>query len=291
MDVKNLIMAIIGIVIAGLMIGAALLPAVDSATKTNMDVEQNTTMYYSALKDYGEELVITPTGEGLVIDGESYATARITSDNYFISYFPHSTWFECNFYSLEYGKLSGVDLVTLHKNGTITVTIDETNYTTTIIPKFTFVTDKDGDWGEFRNTTLSVTYGQKTYACHIKGISSSEVPYDVFWSGEFINGVAISASAHTFSNDDSSIIAPIDDFSIVDENITRENGHYDMHSSVKFTLGTSTYQDDFGYVFAPIEYKVETQEQSIVNSIFALIPLIASAGLVMAGIYVFISRK
>lgn len=288
MDVKNLIMAVIGIAIAGLMIGAALLPAVDSATKTNMDVEQNTTIYFSALKDYGGEVEITPTGPALVINGVENPKGFIASSNYYLEYFAHSTWFDFKLYSKELGYISKVDSAVIHENGTVSITVDGVTQTTTTAPDWVFIPNPNGDWGNFRNTNLKVTYDQVVYSTHVTYFGDNSTD-GVLWSAKILNGVYLDIKAITF-NTDPATNAPIN-LEIEDKKRTMNNGYYSMTSSAVLKWDDKKIQDNFAIVFAPIEYKVETQEQGLINGIFSIIPLVAIAGLIVSAVYIFISRK
>lgn len=290
MDVKNLIMAVIGIAIAGLMIGAALLPAVDSATKTNMDVEQNTTMYFSALKDYGGEVVITPTGQGLEINGVLYQKGFIASSEYFIQFFAHSTWYQCDLFSIELSKISSIDLITIHENGTITVVADEVEHSTTTAPEYVFIPNVNGDWGNYRATKYYATYGQTIYSMYNSIFTNGDVSNNVLWFAKMKDGKYYDSKAYLL-NSESNTYAPTD-LTIADRtDIAYNKGNYYTGTAVSLTWNDIQLVDAYDFVFAPVEYKVETQEQGLINGIFSIIPLVAIAGLVVSAVYIFISRK
>ena len=285
-NITNLIAsAIIGI----LVISCVMIPIIDAGTKTNMDVSQNSTIYFNALKDFDGEVIVEPTGPALIVNGEAYTVGFVASSNYYVSYYSHTSWYDCVVYSVELGKVTGVDLMTIHEDGTITIVADDEELTTTVAPDYVFIPDVDGKWGSYRNANFNVTAGQVVYYQSVTNFGTTEAPEDVLWFAKMKNGKFYDLESYYLDSLENSFSET--DMAITDKNVTIENMNYRIHSSIGGTWNGLTKNDSYAHVFAPILYYEETQEQSIINSMFALIPLIASAGLVMVGIYIFISRK
>lgn len=289
MEVKNLAIAIIGISIAWIMIGGALVPAVDSAIKTNMDVEQNPTYFFSAFKDYGGDVELTPTNSALIINGVENTTGFVVSSNYALEYSSGTNSYSFKMFSLEFGIKEGITGAYIHEDGTVTINIGDESYTTTEAPEFVFISDPNGTWGDFRNSSFHVSYGNTVYVTHTGNFNFGGVATNVYYSAKIERGIYTDVNAHILDTDTSEYVPA--DISISDEEIVEYSGNYGMHSSVMLNYNGESYKDLYAFVFAPIDYRVENEQQGIINSIFATIPLIVIAGLVMTGVYVFISRK
>lgn len=280
MKVRDISTMMISAVVSIIVIVAVMVPLIDAGTKTNMDVEQNTTMYFSALKDYGGEVVITPANEGLEINGVHYGNGFIASSEYIIQFFPHSNWYQCDLYSIELGKISSIDLITIHEDGTITVIAEEVEYSTTTNPEYVFIPNINGDWGNYRATHYYATYGQIVYSMSSSTFTEGETSNSVLWFSKMKDGKYYDVGAYLLDSE-SNTYTPTD-ISIVDRtDLTYNKGNYYSGTAVSVTWDDITIIDAYDMVFAPVEYKVETQDQGLINGLLAMLPIFTVIGLVI----------
>lgn len=284
MKVRDVSTMIISAVVSIIVIVTVMVPLIDAGTKTNMDVEQNTTMYFSALKDYGGEVVITPTGPGLEIDGVLYEKGFIASSEYIIQFFQHSSWYQCDMYSVELGKISSIDLITIHEDGTVTVLSDEVEYSTTTAPEYVFIPNINGDWGNYRATHYYSTYGQTVYSMAMSVFTDGEESNNVLWFSKMKDGKYYDLNAYLLDSE-SNTFTPTD-IAVKDRtDMTYNKGNYYTGTAVTVTWNDISFIDAYDFVFAPVEYKVETQDQGLINGLLWMLPIFTVIGMIIGILY------
>ena len=289
MDVKNLVMAVVGMVLAAVMIGGALLPAVSSAVDENTTKFNNPTVEYMMLEDgesYTASIVVTDGVFSVTINGESYTNTVF--DILHISDTSQITFNAgANIKPIVVALIDGVptrvaecDSVTVNAmDGNIDITVVKANETTTYSTTYEWLvhSDKDGDYGVIRSAngrTLYFNNVNQLYWSKIESVTGG-INYYTLQNGEImVNGESLTNVEYSGNT--------------VLDNVT----------SVLMSSGNSgfSYQEDgnskvISWIIAPIEIIGHNDEFVPVLAMFNVLPLIAIAGLVMAGIYVFISRK
>lgn len=278
---NKLIGLVIGAAIAIIVSASVLMPIINDASYEISDKENNTTMYFSALKDYGGEVIITPTGPGLEIDGILYPKGFIASSEYIIQFFPHSTWYQCDMYSVELGKISGIDLITIHKNGTITVVSDEVEYSTTTIPEYVFIPNVNGDWGNYRATHYYATYGQTVYSMANSVFTDGEESNNVFWFAKMKDGKYYDVNAYLLDLESNTVTST--DIAIKDRtDMTYNKGNYYTGTAVTLTWNDISFIDAYDFVFAPVEYAVPTEIQNSSISLLKVVPIFVIVAILLS---------
>lgn len=268
---KRLIAVFVGLTVAVVMLASVLMPVLNDSAYEMSEKENNTTMYFSALKDYGGEVVITPTGPGLEIDGVLYNKGFIASSEYIIQFFQHSTWYQCDLYSVELGKITSLDLITIHEDGTITVVSDEVEYSTTTAPEYVFIPNINGDWGNYRATHYYATYGQTVYSMAMSVFTAGEESNNVLWFSKMKDGKYYDLNAYLLDSE-SNTFTPTE-FAVTDRtDMTYNKGNYYAGTAVTVTWNGISFIDAYDFVFAPIEYSAPTDIEDRNNAILYAIP-------------------
>ena len=280
MNIK-IVGVLVGVTISIIMVGYVLTPVINDASYEISDKENNTTMYFSALKDYDGEVVIKPTGPGLEIDGILYPKGFIASSEYFIQFFAHSTWYQCDIYSIELSKISSIDLITIHKDGTITVIADEVEYSTTTAPEYVFIPNVNGDWGNYRATNYYATYGQTIYSMYNSVFTNGDVSNNVLWFTKMKDGKYYDTKAYLL-NSESNTYTPTD-ITLADRtDMTYNKGNYHTGTAVSITWNDISFVDAYDFVFAPVKYAAPTEIQNSAISILKVIPIFVILAIVVS---------
>lgn len=291
MKINNLMMGIIGIVVCAIMIGGALLPAVGSANDVLKTGANNVDgISYIMLNDSNETVNVTYTNETstLNIDGEEYVNdeesgytygAVIYSDSFYVlggANFGFTFWCPDATAAYAYNDwtltLSGGTYTFNHAtSGTFTGTYD-----------FCYVANPNGDYASYL-----LTDGDK-----IRIDAGDKIAYTKLQANYNIN--LISPMDKVAQNYNASVYV-LEDNNWVRYDATvsptieyNDMGYYEISPGTATYNGTTIGLDTF---IAPIEYHYVSDENSGAYALFNVIPFIAIAGLIIAGIYVFISRK
>lgn len=283
---NKIIGVILGAAVAIIISASVLMPVINDASYEISDKENNTTMYFSALKDYGGEVVITPTGPGLEIDGELYNKGFIASSEYIIQFFQHSTWYQCDLYSVELGKISGIDLITIHEDGTITVVSDEVEYSTTTAPEYVFIPNINGDWGNYRATHYYATYGQPVYSMARSVFTDGEESNNVLWFSKMKDGKYYDLDAYLLDSE-SNTFTPTE-FAVKDRtDMTYNKGNYYTGTAVTVTWNDISFIDAYDFVFAPVEYAAPTEIQNSTISLLKVVPIFVIVAILLSCTVIF----
>lgn len=277
---------IIGAAIAIILSASVMIPIINDASYEISDKENNTTMYFSALKDYGGEVVITPTGPGLEIDGVLYEKGFIASSEYIIQFFQHSNWYQCDMFSVELGKISSIDLITIHENGTITVVAEEVEYSTTTTPEYVFIPNINGDWGNYRATHYYATYGQTVYSMSNSVFTDGEESNNVLWFTKMKDGKYYDSKAYLLDSESNTYTTT--DLTITDRtDMTYNKGNYYTGTAVTVTWNDISFIDAYDFVFAPVEYAVPTEVQNSAISLLYAVPVFVILSISLAFVVLF----
>lgn len=290
MDVKNLVMAVIGMVIAAVMVGGSLLPIVadvtaDSDTYVNdgyftldkftSEDTLNVSWNYSTPDLFivnGEEVEFLGDMDFSVILSKEFAVRQIAG-GIRLTYYGSGTAFEANAtnpnFTLTYTGGSCVA-----SNGADTKTT-ETTELYCIANDGEFVMKKTTD-GAYLNSDSEFFVNGLTF---FGTMGLQTVMY-----GNWMDPTV------TYSRE--GIVA-----SDITVNYTENETHTDLYVLDSFTFN-ATLNDvnkDVIYSYFVVPYEVTADRESPVtgpvDALFNVIPLITIAGLLMAGIYAFISRK
>lgn len=292
MDVKNLVMAVVGMVLAAVMIGGALLPAVSSAIDTEKTVVNNASSYYRASND-GEYRVVADTdGIDFTVNDVRYevsygvASQIITADNFIlrmsqdpsirIQYFKDGT---CT----DISNITSVDV--LVTSDTVSGTYSTASGTESI--------DIPINWGFVVSDSETADYVYYN-AYYERTISINDVS-QVYGS----NNIETTGKFFSFNGENLYVNGVKNE--TINYELTKVSGYTDYYTFVYSNVGDgltfdvdnngSVYTVRPYYIIVPKDILVTPVENVPAIALFNAIPLIAVAGLVMAGIYVFISRK
>lgn len=291
MDVKNLVMAVVGLVLAAVMIGGSLLPAVSSAIDVESEKINNSTNFYrSAVGSDNIEIIGDNTGT-LTISGESYVMAGtltqifITSD--FDIYMNQAGRIVVSYYDGTNGaELDNVQSFNATINDMVVnaTFIDSESVTHTIANlkvewAFIYTNDINAGWAFVTagtSTTINVNDLSQVY---ISGYNTN--------AGKFfsVNGANISLNGAIGGT--------------ITYNEVKVDGYTNYErftiSSTNPIISIPTDGDPITirpyYLIVPSEISVISDVNAPAVAMFSVLPLVAIAGLVMAGVYIFISRK
>lgn len=292
MDVKKLILGMVGIMICAVMIGGALLPAVGSAIDDQREIINNDFVYYRTGSVNDNVLIhAEKSTTGFTVNGTStnvptgVASQIITSDS--LVFIMNQNKSNFSVYVLENGNsvTYSPDIVDLTVSGTkITGTVTSGSETVNI--------DLDVTWSfvyslEQTNWVQYNAYGQRT----LKMNDVSQI-YGANWiniTSQFysFNGTNLKVNGVT---NNSMVINPVNVDGYVDYITVSFSETGDNLSFVVDNDGSDYTVHPF-YAICPKSIVVTSETNAPIVAMFNAIPLIAIAGLVMAGIYVFISRK
>lgn len=298
MKANNLIMGIIGIVVCAIMVSGALMPAVSSAISDNQTIYNNnitndptlyvdrdmTTSYvieYVPGNNYitidGKDLSISTYGGNVIWSSAGYLLASTDSSltNYLYGYLVNST-----------GAINGVEtttkIVVNVVNDDITITFEGTGTTYNL---------NDCDWIAYPSEkgTHKLTSSSRTSPIYINSIDdvlgTFYVNTQTYGLVSFIgeNGTRVNGDAVNM------VINAVKDDTYRDLYVLNDGASIYLDPAI-ITNSNGTNVVPYFYL-VPYEVTTETENGHIINVLFNVIPIISIMGLVMAGIYVFISRK
>lgn len=312
MKINNIIMGVIALMLGAVMIGGALLPSVAAA----IDISDPITLYNEGA---GHTYREAKSGDVLKLESRYDATTQIKTDIWTLNgksvinddMIPEFSWDILMMSDVLWAQVnssgnasSGSIVLFEQGNGT------NRNYfgAGSTNPEFIWTisfTDDTISWTASENDTLieeySLNYGWCFVPCAIEdgGYRSSSVDAsnfkmtdinDYVLSGSYTTGEldtgywfkdgVFSTSVTTYSGSTSTTSALIDG--------TRDI--YNVSATVTITDGSNS--ETFAPYRALVPYEVHGHETNgIMASLFNVLPLVTIAGLVMAGTYVFISRK
>lgn len=302
MDVKNFVMAVVGMVLAAVMIGGALLPSVASAVDDERTIynngenlryselfsgsssisDLNITLYVSSFTN--DELKITNNGVESTINPANYQGTLIMCDQLNIRWDPGNGNVRLSSASDPLNILTQNALVAPLTisivGGNVTVT-DSADYTATVTPtKWLFIPDENGLWETVLSTDSGVYINSLDQIYFSTIITTGNVG---FIDGH--NGVASSYSGESYT--------------WTFENMERVAGYVDLYrvNITDFRFSDNMPHNADGSEIIPFQLIVpryidaHTSNNLAASALFNALPLIAIAGLVLAGVYVFINRK
>lgn len=309
MDVKNLVMAVVGMVLAAVMIGGALLPAVESTmTKTDTFVNDG---YYTL--DYNIDNVIEweqSSQFDLIVNGNVYDLRQLAG------------------YGKDFSIIASTDLFVR-----ATITDSYVRFASFSGEKGFWDTDSAtaGNYArwEIDNGIITATYS--------KNSTPGEVVYRQNEKIYTLN--ATGTGSHVMKKSDESAYIKTDSSIVILAGLTRVGETADVgifadgtYDNLNFTLFnaptyspvisdvTPTYEvgqnhrnlillekynfnititggivkdAQYDYFIVPTEITADNlnSPNKTISAMFGVLPIVAIAGLIMAGIYVFISRK
>lgn len=308
MDVKNLVLAVVGMVLAAVMIGGALLPSIAGAlenekTFSNREdalydmahIDENTD--YTLIWNASAPTIVTVNGEtadlrsGTIICSMNNWTIRFgSSDNgYYIQ--PVSTTFDG---SINSGLYPTAEVRLSVSNGEVSYQILNTDFSETI--RTETVTNGYGIVADGKGDFVMKAPDQNAYVLDsstIAGIGVTTV--DGAWY------VGFSATGTVLDLDIMQYSGGVN-YTISDEVITSSvvDGYDSLNTILKYEFDVTNPDSlsethiTYNYFIVPAEvtaYITGSGLTAPISALFNAIPLIAIAGLVMTGVYVFISRK
>ena len=295
MDVKNLVLAFVGITIAGVMVGGALLPIIAGVT-----AESDTYINdgYFDLKKYTQEDTLNiswsyDTRDQITVNGEVIAIPLM--DN---------------------GLGSTAIILSVEGAGRITATHDSLSF----YGGGTYIT------GNSTNTTFTVTYAGGTLTVSnvvdTKNFSNVTQVMCIANAGNYVmkkigTPAYVNGDSEIFANNIAyfgsqggqvSIWGIFDDLqhnvlssswtmSDVTKVYTESDNHNDLYllDSLAYTVTYNSTPKDFNIEYFVVEKEVTAERTEPMNrtmaTMFNVLPIVTVAGLLMAGIYVFIIRK
>ncbi len=299
MDVKNLVMAVVGMVLAAVMIGGALLPAVGSAGRIDIDNEVGTmsavnandthTFRYDTTANNGEWYVDDVLQTDILHD--TLATNTFILSDTFTLYSDYASNTLGNSFFI-FGDGTSFNYETSFSE--ITISIDNGVYTATIIKDGNTITktgpyswcyygDSDGD---YRIVTARNWTSQSIYFNDPEDVLMSGAVWGKGWYVGTItdlkyNGQPISNVRTNFEKLGEDVYKA---------NVIRSAGTHFVEFTVEID-GVETDVTPNTYIVPKTVTGSQFGFSPSVNAMFGVLPLVAIAGLVMAGIYVFITRK
>lgn len=294
MDVKNLVMAVIALLLGAVMIAGALLPSVASVTDDNIDVFNNSLVSAPSVSIYDNHTGVTtieyiPGESNLSINGEEYDLS-IYDGNMF--------WSDKGYVIVSqsislpdqyYGRV--VDDNGIHSGTSattkLTIVIENMNVTIT--------RDGAGDtynlgtcgWVAFADPVgnYKIISGGLSTGYYIS--SDNEILGYTYFDN--VGGADYRGTMLNFHDDEN-----VGSMTIIKEKVEGYTDlyHVSRYNDYKISAESTVLGGRSPYFYlVPYEVEATTELGAIVNPLFGIIPIIAVAGLVMAGIYVFISRK
>lgn len=312
MDVKKLVMGMVGIMICAVMVGGTLLPIVSSVTATSdtyvnegyytMDyVGENETVTVSWLASDPYTLMIDDVAfdlhplinanHGASMSVDSLGIIRLVVSESAVAIRSYHT---TGYYAVDTNNISNTAEFTITSNSIIanlTINGETTNRSITSISNV-MVLNPSGDGA----------YTMKTGKAYVKGDSDIIFAGTTYIAGSDLGsyGVGSIADGITISR----FYGPADTvYSNIVINSTAVDSHEDLYliDSVTFDVEltpsgsetTTTGEITYSYFLVPTEVEADRAEpiDNTSGTLFNVLPIVAVAGLVMAGIYVFISRK
>lgn len=294
MDVKNLVMAVIALSLGAVMIAGALLPAVGSAVVDEKVIINNGSVAYRASTEESADFVGstgTPTytmGENTITMVQNGSSQIITSSNFVLTSLPNYVL------RVNYIDINGVLVHELNVTD-VSISIDNDNvegtYTTaqgdaiTIdIPinwGFWITTDTNAEnvfYASYANSVICVNNLNQIYASNY--VTTTGDFFEISDSVLKVNGVV---------NDTLMFNPPkVEGYTDFYRFTFTENSE---ELSFIVDNGGTDYTVHPYFIIVPKSIYVTPETNAAVVAMFESIPLIVVAGLVMAGVYVFITRK
>lgn len=294
MDVKNIVMAVVGMVLAAIMIGGALLPSVASALVVSGDSIEITNAQQNGYPHrYSEvdelELVITVTSDDFeiilndkVIEKTSGTQPMVFSNSMYVELSRDSNSNITLFFTLD-------DL-----SNSLTITQNTIGVTTCVF--------NDGVWtlSPYDGEEISGTYDwvitfdeMGEYIAHIGSslVYCNSFKKDIVLCGSYNTG---ELDTGYYCYKDGILVSNLGYSSELSYDMALANGTTDIYevSNIECTFSDGTTSESF----QPYRYLVKESVDGHADSgpayaLIGVLPIVAIAGLVMAGIYFFISRK
>lgn len=299
MDVKKLTLGMVGIMICAVMIGGALLPAVGSV------LDDERTIVNNAIFSSNYAIIEDPIKDDLSLDmSYTYGNNTATVNEKTIPIGQYNSFLVISDVCLvQVGLASGNNRVA--GVGDTTITILDNTYTSVNVTvtgstisvevngtnpiektytdaKWIAYADNDGNYklmnrgnGGGTDTVyvndISQIYGATTISVNNLGWSSFKG--DTLTVGDNTYKMALTSQSTQYED--------------VISFINGDGYHVDPN---EFTNPGNSLVTPY-YFLIPDKIIGHTEQQAVISSLFNVVPLVAIAGLVMAGIYVFISRK
>lgn len=285
MDVKNLIMGVIALSLGAVMIAGALLPSVSSAVDNTREYYNNSFPTYAELNE--EDITISFSGvDGYKVNDESISTvtyARLIMSDKLIAYRSGNTclvdyWLNDSLVRVSNGQSFTITV----SGGTTTVSVVNSGgdtVTNVIDCDWMYYANNIGDYRMYQiDNSNSYTVNINTTADLVALCWTNNAIYSLKDGVVAINGTAAGA----FTAD----LVPRDGVIGVNTIFVSNNP---ATSKLLFDIDGTLY--GVNALLVPYEVFGTKENMAGVEPLFNAIPLIAVAGLVMAGVYVFISRK
>lgn len=299
MDVKKLVMGMVGIMICAVMIGGTLLPAIGSVT------DENRTVFNSNLNSAPSiEVFENPTGNVTIEYTPGQGKAIINGVEY------NTSSYDGNIFWCDKGFIMSSNSSTLTNyyygyivddEGKYDGTADTTKITISIVNNDVTVTREGANITYTWNDCKWVAYASPN-ATHKIISSGITTPYYISDDNDVIGFAYINtdtlggidfkgtvANIHKTGENQNMILNK--------EKVEGYHDLYEVDNSKEYYLDPAYLTNSDETVISPYFYLVpyeivaETEQGAVINMLFNTIPIVAVAGLVMAGIYVFISRK
>lgn len=291
MKINNIIVGMVGIMICAIMIGGAFLPAVACAVEDQQVKVNNDFTYYRSMADGDTIIVSDATASTFTVNGQStsvptgMASQVITSDSLVFSMTrdkaTHDVFVLINGTPHKY--VATMVNLTVSKDkiiGTVTTADNTVSINVPITWAFTFSIG-ESEWVQYN------AYGTRS----IK-INNLDQLYGANWINT-TNGF------FAFNGKNLKVNGVVNDTIVF--NPEKQSGYSDYYILTYTDTGdnTSFVVDNGGedytvhpfYMITPKSIMVTSTENAPIKAMFEVLPIVAIAGLVMAGIYVFISRK
>lgn len=287
--------------ICAIMIGGAFLPAVSTAGSLSVVNDSGTLSAVEPDTDLTANLSIENNDYVWTVNGvvQSDFTIKSGTQTFIVAenmglYVDHtatlSTFFvgKDNSNSIFYqNNISSVDISITNKVATVVITAGETSQTRTITNDWMYY---GADNGEYRLITTQANTNITAYYSDLNDIKTA----NYIWStGAWYSGDGEKITVTTTS--DSFDITPVVKSQKLGEGVYKMNMSRDTSDRY---LSFDVPNGDSTYTLTPISivlpYKIDGHVLGYtdpVGAMFGVLPIIAIAGLVMVGIYVFISRK
>lgn len=293
MDVKNLIMGVIALSLGAVIIAGALLPAVASVADDQHEYYNNSAGQYSSIANDTVTLTLTYDESNNEIYTVNGANVPLV-DNY------TDLILSTNVALISVGTDTGAIRNALaYYDGTSNRIENITSATVTLSPNNVAIEWVKNDTTD--SVTLAIDWG--FYATETGDYRTAYMPWDIYINNiDQVYGASwLVQYSKFFSFAGDKVICDGVEY---DANVTMTpvNGVVDV-----FTISQRSYSQGYNFVvnFIGTDYTVgpysvivpaeiegdKTGYSDVIVSLFNVLPIVVIAGLVMAGIYVFISRK
>lgn len=296
MKINSIIVGIIGVMICAIIVGGAFLPAVSSVTATSdtyinkgyfdmtvYDTEDNITITWSIDNPrqliINNEVVNVPEIDNMLdvtnVVMSTQSATRLTHTSTSISFYGNGTYVT--------GNKTNPSFTLTYVGGVLTATNGTTTKEITGVAEIICIANDGPLTMKKYGQPVYVKDDSHIYANGITYFGSQALQYSIW--GEFAN-ITHSAISSGFE---------VTDFV---KNYTTSNNHVGLYLLDDFAFNASyngetpkevTYST-FAVTKEVIADRVAPMDRTLAN-MFSILPIVAIAGLIMAGIYVFINRK